>query len=79
MRTTITLDSDVASRLERLRAGRPFKELVNDALRRGLDALEEGVHQVDAYRLSPVIGEPRRSDLDNVAELLAETDGDDYR
>jgi hypothetical protein len=79
MRTTITLDSDVAARLERLRAGRRFKELVNDALRRGLDALEEGEDCVSVYSLEPVTGRPRRSDLDNVAELLAETDGDGYR
>lgn len=79
MRTTITLDSDVAARLERLRAGRSFKALVNDALRRGLDVLEEGDDPVGPYSLRPVAGRPRRHDLDNVAEVLAETTGDDYR
>ncbi len=40
MRTTITLEKDVASRLERLKKTRPFKELVNEALRAGLDEIE---------------------------------------
>lgn len=38
MRTTLTLDSDVARMLadEAHRLRRPFKQVVNDALRRGL-------------------------------------------
>lgn len=42
MRTTLTLDDDVAVALERLRNGRDvtFKELVNDALRLGLHQME---------------------------------------
>ncbi|MBC5799285.1 MAG: ribbon-helix-helix protein, CopG family [Candidatus Eremiobacteraeota bacterium] len=40
MRTTITLDSDVAARLERAarERGISFKEAVNSALRRGFEA-----------------------------------------
>jgi hypothetical protein len=42
MRTTLTLDDDNAVRLERLRKTRDasLKEVVNEAIRRGLDALE---------------------------------------
>lgn len=38
MRTTLTLDDDVAAKLaaESRRTGRTFREVVNDALRRGL-------------------------------------------
>ena len=38
MRTTLTLDDDVAAKLktESRRAGRPFKEIVNETLRAGL-------------------------------------------
>jgi len=38
MRTTITLDEDVAAKLQAKArtSGRPFKEVVNDALRTGL-------------------------------------------
>ena len=79
MRTTVTLDSDVASRIERLKKTRPFKQLVNDALRAGLDQIErESVSKVVHYSLIPVVGQPRRSDLDNVAELIAEMEGDAF-
>ncbi|MGC2202146.1 MAG: hypothetical protein WA633_18665 [Stellaceae bacterium] len=39
MRTLLTLDDDVAARLktESQRAGRPFREIVNETLRRGLE------------------------------------------
>jgi Ribbon-helix-helix protein, copG family len=38
MRTTLTLDDDVAAELKReaRKTGRPFKELVNDAIRAGM-------------------------------------------
>jgi len=40
MRTTLTLDEDVAANLkaESRKAGRPFREVVNETLRRGLAA-----------------------------------------
>lgn len=80
MRTTITLEKDVASRLERLRKTRPFKELVNEALRAGLDEIErEGSKKPRRYSLRAVKGRPRRTDLDNVAELIAEVEGDWFR
>jgi predicted transcriptional regulator len=80
MRTTITLEKDVAARLERLRKTRPFKDLVNDALRAGLDKIENGsLVSRDSYSITPVEGHPRRTDLDNVAELLAEVEGDRFR
>ncbi|MBN9578713.1 MAG: DUF2191 domain-containing protein [Alphaproteobacteria bacterium] len=43
MRTTLTIDEDVAVRLKRLRKARDIslKDLINDALRRGLDAAEK--------------------------------------
>jgi hypothetical protein len=62
-----------------LSPGRPFKELVNAALRAGLDRLEEGEGKPEPYAIGPVEGSPRRIDLDNVAELVAETEGNHYR
>ena len=43
MRTTLTLDADVAARLKRLRQRRDarFKDVVNAALREGLRVMEE--------------------------------------
>ena len=42
MRTTLTLDRDVAARLERLRKARKtsLKSVVNEALRQGLERLD---------------------------------------
>ena len=78
MRTTITLDKDVASRLEQLRAGRRFKELVNEVLRRGLESYDKKPEPSPKYTVSAVEGRPRRTNLDNIAEVLAEVEGDDY-
>ena len=78
MRTTITLDKDVASRLEQLRAGRRFKELVNEVLRRGLESFDKKPESSPKYVVSVVEGKPRRTNLDNIAEVLAEVEGDDY-
>ncbi len=80
MRTTLTLDDDVAARLERLRRDRRFKDLVNEALRAGLERLEEEVREpIERYAVQPVEGRPRRTDLDNVSEVLAEIEGDDFQ
>lgn len=53
MRTTLTLDEDVAAELRRQarRTGKTFKEIVNDALRLGLHA--RGGRAPRRYRLTP--------------------------
>lgn len=78
MRTTITLDDDVAARLKRLSRGGRFKDVLNQALRRGLERME-AKEPVPEYRVRAVIGKPLRTDLDNVAEVLAEIEGDDHK
>ena len=80
MRTTITLEPDVAARLDRLRRTRAFKDVVNEALRAGLDEMErEQSKRLRRYSITPVKGNPRRTDLDNIAEVLAEVEGDGFR
>jgi len=83
MRTTLTLDDDVAIELKRLCSvrGVKFKQAVNQALRAGLRALQEPVSgDGDPYRTPPVsLGRPTYPDLDNVAELLAVAEGDEHR
>jgi hypothetical protein len=79
MRTTVTLEDDIAVRLKRLRKGRPFKDLVNDALRAGLDQIESKPSpKTRRYVITPVKGRPRRTDLDNIAEVIAEVEGDRF-
>lgn len=76
MRTTLTLDDDVAARLDQLRKERelPLREIVNEALRAGLDALAEPV-ACPPYRTRPVALRPRVRDLDDVERLLDDVDG----
>lgn len=73
MRTTLTLDEDVAARLkaEARRTGKPFKKVVNECLRRGLVSPRRpggrSVFKVVARDLGAL--RPGLS-LDNVGELL---------
>ena len=78
MRTTLTLDDDVAAKLktEVQRAGRPFREIVNETLRRGLEsrraAAQRGTFKVTARDLGNL--KPGLS-LDNIAELIEHVEG----
>lgn len=82
MRTTLTLDDDVAVRLERLRSERDqaFKTIVNEALRHGLDRLEAPPARGEPYRLRPYSpGACLVSGLDDVAGVLAAAEGEAFR
>lgn len=83
MRTTLTLDDDVAARLAELRARgdrRSLKQVVNDVLRAGLAALDrERPVPSGPYTRAVSLGKPRLPDLDDVSEVLAVAEGDDYR
>ncbi len=74
MRTTLTLDPDVAARLKRLRQRRDarFKDVVNAALREGLRALEEKPRlRVKSWTKPLSLGGSRLGSLDNIAEVMA--------
>jgi hypothetical protein len=81
MRTTVTLDDDVAAALEReMRAsGKGFKRALNDALRQGLAqrrrAAEVAPFVVAARELGLVPG----LDYSNVGELLDVAEGPEHR
>ena len=53
MRTTLTLDDDVAAKLRELaqRSGRSFKDIVNDALRRGLSTGAKPLEKSPAFKV----------------------------
>jgi hypothetical protein len=82
MRTTLTLDDDVAARLkaESRRAGRPFREIVNETLRRGL-ASRRVAAQRQAFKITARdLGDLRPGlSLDNVAELIEHVEGPLHR
>ena len=82
MRTTLTLDKDVAVALDRLRKSRDasLKELVNDALRRGLRDMNEPKKARKPYRTRSVnLGGSKIGSLDNIGEVLALIEGETYR
>ena len=82
MRTTLTIDDDVAALLVRLREERSMglKELVNDALRRGLVEMLAPTKQRQPFRTRPVdLGRSRLANIDNIAEVLAVAEGENFR
>ena len=84
MRTTLTLDPDVAALLERVQAERDqtFKETVNAALRHGLLAMtaEEERLPTEPFRTRTLRTGPRAfAEINNVAEVLAVVEREDYK
>jgi len=83
MRTTLTLDEDVAVQVEALRRRRraSLKGIINEALRRGLgEMVRPGERRREPFQtrvLDAVIA--LQSSLDNVAETLAQAEGEAFR
>jgi hypothetical protein len=76
MRTTLSLEDDVAALLEQMRKtrGATFKQVVNDALREGLARLSLPV-EPQAFRTQPVdLGNCYYPNLDNVWDVLDEVE-----
>lgn len=81
MRTTLSLDDDVAVLIERARAKgeRSLKDIVNEALRRGLRQMEEPEPRGPRYATpSSDLGRCLLGTLDDVAEALAVAEGEDF-
>lgn len=82
MRTTLTLDDDVAAALERLRKGRDasFRDLVNEALREGLKQMTGRPKRRATVRTRAVsLGHCRVGNVDNVADVLAVAESETFR
>ena len=77
VRTTLTLDEDVAARLksESRRSGRPFKEVVNDYLRLGLAEGRRSKPREPFKVKARSLGVRPGLDYDNVADLLEQIEG----
>jgi hypothetical protein len=77
MRTTLTIDDDVAVKLRAAAKDRPFKVVVNEALRAGLAALERRTPPRKPYRTRGFnLGPSLVGSLDNVEEVLARVEGE---
>jgi hypothetical protein len=80
MRTTLTLDDDVAVKLRAAARDRPFKTVVNETLRAGFAALERGVPRRKRYRTRGFdLGPSLVGSLDNVEEVLARIEGERHK
>jgi predicted transcriptional regulator len=79
-RTTVTLDEDNALRLDRLRKERnaSLKDVVNEAIRRGLDEAERPFLPREAFK-TPVLhaGKPRFNNIEELKELEVQIQEDD--
>ena len=82
MRTTITLDQDVAASLKRLekRRGVKFKALVNEALREGIKCLVAPPRKRGVFQTRSVdLGSCRAANVDNIADILAVVEGESFK
>jgi hypothetical protein len=82
MRTTLTLDDDVAAKLkaESRRDGRSFRDVVNETLRRGFAARTPSPATQRFEVVTRDLGDLRPGlSLDNVADLLEQVESPDHR
>jgi ribbon-helix-helix CopG family protein len=82
MRTTLTLDDDVAGAIERLRRARDanLKDIVNEALRKGLSELTTRTKPREPYQTQVVeLGRVRIPSIDNVSESVAIAEGKAFK
>jgi len=82
VRTTLTLDDDVAAKLraEARRTGLSFKQTVNDALRRSLSASRTRPAEEPFRVKTRDLGDLRPGvSLDNVWELVEQAEGTRHR
>jgi plasmid stability protein len=82
MRTTLTLDEDVAAKLraESRRSGRSFRDVVNETLRRGLAERRIAPARKPFRIAARDLGNLRQGlSLDNIGELIEQVEGSLHR
>jgi len=80
IRTTVTLEQDVAERLhaESRRLGISFRECINETIRKGL--LVGPTRTAKPFKIEPVdMGSIPGINYDNIGELIALGEGEDWR
>jgi hypothetical protein len=81
MRTTLVIDDDVLDRARTV-AGKlhaPFRQVVNEALRAGLQAVEAPANRRPYRTIPHKLGLQAGMNLDNIQELLAQVEGENHR
>jgi len=82
MRTTLTLDDDVAAMLRRAQQVRKarLRQIVNEGLREGLANMMGPKPRRKTYRLKAMnLGRCRLPNLDNISEAVALSEGEGFR
>jgi len=81
VRTTLTLDEDVAAKLrsEARRTGRPFKQVVNEHLRRSLNTPVKPASGKPFRIIARDLGLRPGLDYDNIGQLLEQVEGPFHR
>jgi hypothetical protein len=78
MRTTLTLDNDVLDRARSVatKLHTPFRLVVNEALRAGLQAVEAPAITRPYHTQPRKLGLKAGRNLDNIQELIAQVEGE---
>jgi len=82
MRTTITLDKDVAAIVERLRKTKRkrLKDVINEALREGLKGTAGPVRVRQPFHTRSIdLGRCLVGSVDSIADVLAISDGESFK
>jgi hypothetical protein len=82
MRTTLTIEDDVAKLLESVRRGRntTLKVVINEALRRGLRDMTKPPRRGKPYETRSVnLGRCQLTNLDDISEAIAVAEGDAFQ
>ncbi|MGB8296469.1 MAG: DUF2191 domain-containing protein [Polyangia bacterium] len=81
MRTTLTLDEDVAAKLkaESHKTGRPFRETVNACLRAGLNVKKQNAAAQPFRVKARDMGLRPGINIDKVSAVLDELEGPEHR
>jgi hypothetical protein len=81
MRTTLTIETDVARELDILQRSKKqsLKQVINEVLRAGLLQLKSPPKKA-RYKIKPVdLGKPKVASLDNIADVLALAEGENHK
>ena len=82
MRTTLTIDEDVAALLERVRKSKKasLRSVVNDALRQGLKEMARPARSGKSYESRSVeLGRCLLGNLDDISEALVIAEGEKFK
>ena len=82
MRTTLTIEDDVAKLLENVRRARKtsLKVVINQALRQGLTDMTKTPRRRKPYETRSVsLGRCQFANLDDISEVIAIAEGDTFK